>query len=60
MLKYKKAIAVALFGIGLGASATAMARPGIETCRMWLAQCEAGNDKACADYERLDCWWWHL
>ncbi|WP_374579873.1 hypothetical protein [Pseudoduganella sp.] len=60
MLKYKKAIAIALFGIGLGASASAMARAGLETCRMWMQQCDAGDEEACELYERQDCWWWHL
>ena len=49
MLKFKKAIAVALFGIGLGASAAALARPGIETCRAWMEQCDAGDEQACAE-----------
>jgi len=60
MLKYKKAIAVALFGLGLGASATALARPGYETCKVWWDQCNEGNQQACYDFDRLGCWWWDM
>lgn len=56
MLKFKKAIAVALFGIGIGASATALAIPDYDTCYGYREACVFnGDEDACALFTASKC-----
>ncbi|MYN01496.1 hypothetical protein GTP41_05230 [Pseudoduganella sp. DS3] len=56
MLKLKKMIAVALFGIGAGASVTAMAIPSYETCYGYREACVFnGDEEACDLFNASRC-----
>lgn len=56
MLKFKKAIAVALFGIGIGASATALAIPDYATCYSYREACVMnGDEEACDTFDIMGC-----
>lgn len=58
MLKFKKAIAVALFGLGLGAGASSFAASyaSYEQCVDWINQCREGDTDACRAFDAGQCW----
>lgn len=60
MLKYKKAIAVALFGVGLGlgtaATSFAASYASYEQCVDWYSQCGEGDTNACRAFDAGQCW----
>ncbi|WP_028100699.1 hypothetical protein [Pseudoduganella violaceinigra] len=56
MLTLKKTLAIALFGIGAGASFAAMAYPGYETCYGYREACVFdGNEDACVLFNKSHC-----
>lgn len=63
MLKLKKAFAVALFGIGFGASISAVAGPfkgSYEECVAFQQACWEGDVAACENFDRYSCWRWDI
>lgn len=58
MLKFKKAIAAALFGIGVGTSVSALAAASYESCVAWQEQCNEGDVQACQHFDAGQCWRW--
>lgn len=56
----KKAIAVALFAIGAGAAASAMAGSSYEECLAYQQQCNEGDVRSCMDFDQYRCWRWDL
>jgi len=60
MLKFKKIIAVALFGIGIGASTTALAIPDYNTCYSYRESCVMyGDEEACDTFALMGCSRYH-
>ncbi|SFG00065.1 hypothetical protein SAMN05518865_10752 [Duganella sp. CF458] len=59
-LSFKKAIALAIFGIGVGASATALAIPDYNTCYSYREACALyGDEEACATFDLMGCSRYH-
>jgi len=55
MTKLKKFLLVMTLGAGMGASYSAMALPGCDTCNDWYTECQAGDTARCTQFHNLRC-----
>jgi hypothetical protein len=55
MISFKKAIFALGLGIGMAAGVNSWAAPGCSSCQYMGNLCAAGDQGACANFDRLGC-----